>query len=49
MRCTVSSSVTDQPVRQYRSAEIETKYVEVGDVRYAYREIGGCPGTTPMP
>ena len=36
----MSSSVTDQPVRPFRSVEIETKYVAVGDVRYAYRELG---------
>ncbi|WP_157187559.1 alpha/beta fold hydrolase [Nocardia vinacea] len=36
----MSSPVTDRAVQQYRSVEIETKYVEVGDVRYAYRELG---------
>lgn len=35
----MSSSVSDQIVQHYRSVEIETKYVEVGDVRYAYREL----------
>lgn len=39
MRCAVSSSVSDRIVQNYRSVEIETKYVEVGDVRYAYREL----------
>lgn len=36
----MSSPVTDRAVQQYRSVEIETKYAEVGDVRYAYRELG---------
>lgn len=36
----MSSPVTDRAVQQYRSVETETKYAEVGDVRYAYRELG---------
>ena len=36
----MSSSVSDRAVQPYRSVEIETKYVEVGGVRYAYRELG---------
>jgi pimeloyl-ACP methyl ester carboxylesterase len=35
----VSSSVSDRVVQQYRSVEIETKYVDVDGVRYAYREL----------
>jgi pimeloyl-ACP methyl ester carboxylesterase len=34
----VSTSVSDPTT--FRSAEIETEYVEVGGVRYAYRELG---------
>ncbi|TDO51792.1 pimeloyl-ACP methyl ester carboxylesterase [Kribbella sp. VKM Ac-2527] len=36
----MSSSVSDRAVQSYRSVEVETQYVEVGDVRYAYRELG---------
>ena len=35
----MSSSVKDRTVQLYRSVEIQTNYVEVGDVRYAYREL----------
>jgi pimeloyl-ACP methyl ester carboxylesterase len=46
----MSSSVTDRAVRQYLSVEIETKYVEVDEVRYAYRELGPARpvDTTPL-
>lgn len=49
-RCVVSSSVTDRTAQAYRSVEIETKYVEVDGVRYAYRELGpdGETGTPPL-
>lgn len=40
MRCAVSSSVSDRVVQHYRSVEVETQYVQVGDVRYAFRELG---------
>ncbi|RKM64906.1 alpha/beta hydrolase [Rhodococcus opacus] len=50
MRCNMSSSVSDRPVQQYLSVEAQTQYVEVGDVRYAYREVGTDQhrGTTPL-
>ena len=46
----MSSSVSDRPVQQYLSVEVETQYVEVGGVRYAYREVGQVQhrGTTPL-
>jgi pimeloyl-ACP methyl ester carboxylesterase len=33
------SASNERAVRRYRSAEIDTKYIAVGDVRYAYREL----------
>jgi len=50
MRCAVSASVSDRAVQQYRSVEIETKYVEVDGVRYAYRELDAdqAVDTTPL-
>ena len=48
MRCAVSSSVSDRAVQPYRAVEIETKYVDVDGVRYAYRELGPAqPVDTP--
>jgi pimeloyl-ACP methyl ester carboxylesterase len=46
----VSSSVSDRAVKPYRSVEVETQYVEVGDVRYAYRELSPeqLADTTPL-
>ena len=46
----MTSSVSERAVPQYRAAEIETKYIEVGDVRYAYRELGPARpvDTTPL-
>ncbi|WP_159926553.1 alpha/beta fold hydrolase [Rhodococcus sp. WAY2] len=46
----MSSSVSDRPVQQYLSVEVETQYVEVDGVRYAYREVGQAEhmGTTPL-
>ena len=46
----MSSSVVNQTVQQYLSSEIETRYVDVDGVRFAYRELGDDrhKGTTPL-
>ena len=46
----MSSSVVNQTVQHYLSSEIETRYVDVDGVRYAYRELGDDKhkGTTPL-
>lgn len=45
----MSSSVSDRVVQHYRSVEVETKYAEVGDVRYAYRELRPAQLADPTP
>jgi pimeloyl-ACP methyl ester carboxylesterase len=40
---------SEQTTQRYRSAEIQNKYVEVGGVRYAYREIEPARPEDPTP
>jgi pimeloyl-ACP methyl ester carboxylesterase len=39
----------ERAVQRYRSAEIENKYIDVGEVRYAYRELGPDRPKDPTP
>jgi len=44
-----SEVAEERAVQRYRSAEIENRYVEVGGVRYAYRELGPDRAEDPTP
>lgn len=46
----MSSSAIDLDTQLFRSVEVDTQYVEVGDVKYAYRELEAADGgdSTPL-
>jgi pimeloyl-ACP methyl ester carboxylesterase len=47
----VTSTVSNEAVQLFRSVEVPTQYIEVGEVRYAYRELrpfGLSTDTTPL-
>ena len=45
----MTSPTVQRADRQYRSNDVKTQYVEVDEVRYAYRELGAADGSNGIP